>query len=98
MEEIQRFVTIATTPDTDVEQKHQAFGEIVKRFQDMAFASAYAVLGDFQLAQDAAQEAFLSAYRNLNKLKNPGAFAGSIDARKMFADKTTGNRLGCSVR
>lgn len=36
----------------------QAFGQIVHRFQDMAFACAYAMLGDPGLAQDAAQEAF----------------------------------------
>lgn len=36
-----------------------AFGQIVHRFQDMAFASAYAMLGDVYAAQDAAQEAFI---------------------------------------
>jgi RNA polymerase sigma factor (sigma-70 family) len=53
-----------------------AFGEIVTRFQDMAFASAYALLGDVQSAQDAAQEAFWEAYRNLTKLREPAAFPG----------------------
>jgi len=51
-----------------------AFGEIVSRFQDMAYGCAYAVLGDFHLAQDAAQEAFLQAYRSLAKLAEPKAF------------------------
>ncbi len=53
-----------------------AFGQIVTRFQDMAFASAYAVLGNPHAAQDAAQEAFLEAYRNLGKLREPAAFPG----------------------
>lgn len=53
-----------------------AFGQIVTRFQDMAFASAYAMLGDIQSAQDAAQEAFLEAYRTLDKLREPAAFPG----------------------
>lgn len=53
-----------------------AFGEIVTRFQDMAFAGAYALLGDVQSAQDAAQEAFWEAYRNLTKLREPAAFPG----------------------
>lgn len=53
-----------------------AFGEIVTRFQDMAFAGAYALLGDVQAAQDAAQEAFWEAYRNLAKLREPAAFPG----------------------
>ncbi|HRW07839.1 MAG TPA: sigma-70 family RNA polymerase sigma factor [Caldilineaceae bacterium] len=53
-----------------------AFGQIVVRFQDMAFAGAYAVLGDPHAAQDAAQEAFLEAYRNLSNLREPAAFPG----------------------
>ena len=38
-----------------------AFRTIVKRFQDMAVGYAFSILGDFHLAEDAAQEAFLSA-------------------------------------
>ena len=57
-------------------EKGEAFGEIVRRFQDMAFGCAYAVLGDFYLAEDAAQEAFLSAWRNLDQLREPKAFPG----------------------
>lgn len=53
-----------------------AFGQLVTRFQDMAFAGAYAILGDAQTAQDAAQEAFLEAYRTLDKLREPAAFPG----------------------
>jgi RNA polymerase sigma factor (sigma-70 family) len=53
-----------------------AYGEIVRRFQDMAYGSAYAVLGDFHLAEDAAQEAFIEAYRKLSGLREPSAFPG----------------------
>jgi len=53
-----------------------AFGQLVTRFQDLAFAGAYAVVGDAQTAQDVAQEAFLEAYRNLDKLREPAAFPG----------------------
>jgi hypothetical protein len=38
----------------------EAYGEIVQRFQDMAVAYARAILGDFHLAEDVAQEAFPS--------------------------------------
>lgn len=55
---------------------HAAFGELVARYQDMAFACAYSVLGDFHLAEDAAQEAFVTAWRKLGQLREPGAFAG----------------------
>lgn len=54
----------------------EAFNQLVVRFQDMAYASAYAILGDAHLAQDAAQEAFLDAYQNLAKLRDPATFPG----------------------
>jgi RNA polymerase sigma factor (sigma-70 family) len=53
-----------------------AYEDIVRRFQDMAVGYGYSILRDFQLAEDAAQEAFLEAYRNLNKLREPAAFPG----------------------
>lgn len=53
----------------------EVFKCIVERFQDMAYASAYALVGDIQLAEDVAQEAFLEAYLNLAKLREPAAFA-----------------------
>ena len=56
--------------------KRDAFGEIVERFQDMAYAVGYARLGDAHLAEDIAQEAFLEAYINLTKLQEPAAFPG----------------------
>ncbi len=54
----------------------EAFGHIVRRFQGMAYAGAYAVVGDAQLAEDVAQEAFMEAYANLPKLRDPAAFPG----------------------
>lgn len=40
----------------------EAFSEVVKRCQDMAYGIAYAMLRDTGLAQDAALEAFIAAY------------------------------------
>jgi RNA polymerase sigma factor (sigma-70 family) len=57
-------------------EKHEAFCELVRMFQDMAYACGYAVLGDFCLAQDAAQEAFISAWQKLSQLRQPEAFPG----------------------
>lgn|GEM_PF-6375961 len=34
---------------------------------------AYSLVGDFHLAEDAAQEAFIEAYLDLNKLQEPAA-------------------------
>ncbi len=52
----------------------EAYGLIVSRFQDMAYGYAYAILGNFQQAEDAAQEAFIEAYRCLPSLHEPLAF------------------------
>jgi RNA polymerase sigma factor (sigma-70 family) len=52
----------------------EAYGVIVSRFQDMAYGYAYAVLNDFHLAQDAAQEAFVEAYQVLPSLREAVAF------------------------
>lgn len=52
-------------------ERHESFGELVVYFQDMAFGCAYAVLGDFYLAEDAAQEAFITAWQSLRQLALP---------------------------
>lgn len=54
----------------------QAYRGIVAAFQDMAFGCAYAMLGDFHQAEDAAQEAFIEAFHNLDSLKDLQAFPG----------------------
>jgi RNA polymerase sigma factor (sigma-70 family) len=76
LEEIPLLIARATAARAARAEKSRAFGEIVRRFQDLAFACAFSVLGDFHLAQDAAQEAFLSAWRNLDQLRAPEAFPG----------------------
>jgi len=70
VEELRSLVVRGRAGDLD------AFGEIVRRFQDMAYGYAYAILGDFHLAEDAAQEAFIEAYRCLPMLREPAAFPG----------------------
>jgi RNA polymerase sigma factor (sigma-70 family) len=70
MDERKSLVLAAQHGDLD------AFTLLVKQFQDMAFAVAYATLGDRRLAEDAAQESFLEAYLNLRKLQEPAAFPG----------------------
>jgi RNA polymerase sigma factor (sigma-70 family) len=54
----------------------EAYAAIVRRFQDMAVGYGYSLLGDLHLAEDAAQEAFASAYRDLAQLRQPAAFPG----------------------
>jgi RNA polymerase sigma factor (sigma-70 family) len=66
----------AANPNATLEEKHRAFCELVKAYQDMAYAYAYVRVGDFALAEDIAQEAFLSAWRHLGQLREPDAFPG----------------------
>lgn len=53
-----------------------SYATIVQRFQDMAVGYGFAILHDWQLAEDAAQEAFVSAYLELADLRDPAAFPG----------------------
>jgi len=76
MKKIESLVERARLSDANIAEQHRAFNELVERFQDMAYGCAYAVLGDFQLAEDATQEAFIIAYQQLGQLRTPQAFAG----------------------
>jgi RNA polymerase sigma factor (sigma-70 family) len=75
-DEIGQLIAAATAARSATAEKSQAFGAIVRRYQDFAFACAYAVLGDFHLAEDTAQESFITAWRFLDTLREPAAFGG----------------------
>jgi len=53
----------------------EAFCALARRYQDHAYGVALGVLADVHLALDAAQEALLSAYCDLAKLRDPARFA-----------------------
>ena len=53
-----------------------AFGRLVQQTQAMAYAVAKGVLRDSGLAEDAAQDAYLRAFRRLADLEDPASFAG----------------------
>ena len=69
-------VTAVTSSDSTLGEKHDAFHALVLAFQDMAYACGYAVLGDFSLAEDASQQAFITAWQRIDQLREPGAFPG----------------------
>jgi RNA polymerase sigma factor (sigma-70 family) len=46
-----------------------AYEEIVQRYQQVAFRTAYLITGSAPEAEDAAQEGFLKAYRALNRFR-----------------------------
>jgi RNA polymerase sigma factor (sigma-70 family) len=50
----------------------RAYEELVRRYQDVAFRLAYAILGSADEAEDAAQEGFVRAYQALDRFR-PGA-------------------------
>ena len=54
----------------------EAYTEIVRRLQDLVVGYAYSILGDFHLAEDAAQETFVAAYLDLPSLSRVEAFTG----------------------
>ncbi|MBP1995432.1 sigma-70 family RNA polymerase sigma factor [Paenibacillus eucommiae] len=65
----------------------QAFEHIVRYYSAMANAVAYEKLYDFQLAEDAVQEAFTEAFLHLSKLRTAEAFPGwfkAIVARQCY--------------
>ena len=51
-----------------------AFAELVKAHENLAFSLAYQHLRNQSDAEDIAQEAFLRAYRDLHKLRDPALF------------------------
>ncbi len=95
MSTLDSIITRASDTAGPVPARHEAFAELVNRFQDMAFACAYAVLGDAYLAEDVAQEAFVSAWQNLHQLREPSAFPGWF--KRIVLNQcnrlTRGNRL-----
>ncbi len=68
MDDLNALVSRAREGDLD------AFGHLVRATQTMAFAVSRSVLRDPGLAQDAVQDAYLTAFRRLGDLGDPGAF------------------------
>ena len=54
----------------------EAFGSLVRKYQKGIHALAWRKIGDFHIAQEITQDAFLTAYQKLRTLKNHNAFAG----------------------
>src|SRR6266850_433716 len=76
VKDLQATISRASDLGSSLSVRHEAFAELVMRFQDMAFACAYAVLGDAYLAEDVAQDAFVVAWQKLHQLRDPTAFPG----------------------
>lgn len=59
---------------SDGTDRNAAFDHLVRDFQGMVYGVAFTRLSDRQLAEDAAQEAFLCAYKGIAQLRDARAF------------------------
>jgi len=66
--QLEPLLTAATAGDAD------AFGRIVSATSGMVSSVALAIVRDVELSQEVAQDVFLSAWRDLSKLRNPASF------------------------
>ena len=53
-----------------------AFSMLVNKYQKSVHALAWRKIGDFHIAEEITQDAFLQAHKKLASLKNPSQFAG----------------------
>lgn len=58
----------------DPERRRSAFDALIEAYQGLAFHTAYQMLEDRHLAEDAVQEALLIAYLRIEQLRDPQAF------------------------
>ncbi|MDQ3367982.1 MAG: RNA polymerase sigma factor [Myxococcota bacterium] len=50
--------------------EHEAFGHLVERYQDVVCAVSYSSTGDQGLSEDVAQDTFIAAWRQLDRLRD----------------------------
>ena len=74
----------------------KAFDILVVKYQDRLVYSVYKFCNDFELSQDIAQEAFVKAFRNINKFRGDSSFYTWIyriainTAKNYFSNKSRG--------
>ena len=73
----------------------EAFSGLVKKYQKGTHALAWRKTGDFHIAQEITQDAFLTAYKKLGTLRNHKAFAGwlYVIVARLSSDWLRKNRL-----
>ena len=59
-----------------LEGDQHAFAALVEKYQKQVHALAWQKIGDFHIAQEIAQDVFLTAYHKLTTLNDPNRFAG----------------------
>jgi RNA polymerase sigma-70 factor, ECF subfamily len=79
---------VAATLDGDL----NAYGVLVRRYQDTYFRFAMRMLGDREDADDALQSAFVRAFRALRDCRNPARFAAWLYQIVINECRTLGSR------
>ena len=59
-----------------LEGDQSAFAELVDKYQEQIHALAWQKIGDFHIAQEIAQDTFITAYQKLSTLSHHSRFAG----------------------
>ena len=77
----------------------QAFAVLVKRYEPPVRATALDVLGDYHLASDVSQDAFVAAYEKLPGLRKPAAFGAWLMkiTRRRAIDRARRKRDGAGL-
>ena len=65
----------ATWIETVLAGDVDAYGSLVKRYHKSVYAAAWSVVRDSTIAEDIAQEAFITSFVRLSQLRDPSAFA-----------------------
>ncbi len=65
------------------------YGSLVKRYHKSVYAAAWSVVRDSTVAEDIAQEAFITSFARLSQLRDPSAFAAwlrriTVNAARMW--------------
>lgn len=53
---------------------HEAFSRLVRAYDKMVTSLIISIVRDFQMSEDVAQDVFLSAWKDLSKLRKPASF------------------------
>jgi RNA polymerase sigma-70 factor (ECF subfamily) len=79
----------------------EVFEALVRKYNRMAGAIAFGIIGDFHEAEDVTQEAFLKAFRVLHTLRDAGRFrgwfAGLVRTKALDALRKKGSRTEVGV-
>jgi RNA polymerase sigma-70 factor (ECF subfamily) len=69
-----------------------AFAELFRRHEARVLRLAYALLGDREAAEDAKQEAFLAAFRSLDRMNADVAFSSWLHRNLVWAARAVSRR------